>query len=101
MNPDDTTSERQPVRVETDAGISTIILDRPERRNAVDRPTAQALRAAFAAADADPDVRVIVLWGAGGTFCAGPICAPWATRICATRWSRPAPGPDRWGPAGW
>ncbi|WP_372012618.1 crotonase/enoyl-CoA hydratase family protein [Tistrella mobilis] len=71
MNPDDTTSERQPVRVETDAGISTIILDRPDRRNAVDRPTAQALRAAFAAADADPDVRVIVLWGAGGTFCAG------------------------------
>ncbi|AFK56442.1 crotonase/enoyl-CoA hydratase family protein [Tistrella mobilis] len=71
MSTDDTTADRPAVRVETEAGIATIILDRPARRNAVDRPTAEALRAAFAAADADPEVRVIVLWGNGGTFCAG------------------------------
>src|SRR5690606_34067827 len=45
--------------------------DRPSVRNAVDRPTADALAAAFRAFDADPDLSVAVLTGAGGTFCAG------------------------------
>ena len=47
------------------------MLHRPERRNAVDRATAFALADAFRAIEADPEVRVGVLWGAGGTFCAG------------------------------
>src|SRR3989442_1374475 len=63
--------ERPGVRRETNGSVTTIILDRPERRNAVDPPTAEALRAAFRAFDRDRTARVAVLWGAGGTFCAG------------------------------
>src|SRR2546422_4852129 len=63
--------ERPGVRRETNGPVTTIILDRPERRNAVDPPTAEALRAAFRAFDQDRTARVAVLWGAGGTFCAG------------------------------
>jgi enoyl-CoA hydratase len=59
------------VRVERAGAVSTIILDRPERRNAVDGVTAQELAEAFRAFDADPGARAAVLWGAGGTFCAG------------------------------
>jgi enoyl-CoA hydratase len=59
------------VRVERTGAVATVVLDRPERRNAVDGTTAQALAEAFRAFDADPSARVAVLWGAGGTFCAG------------------------------
>jgi len=59
------------VRVETRGAVRTVILDRPARRNAVDRPTAEALAAAFRRFEDDPDAAVAVLWGAGGTFCAG------------------------------
>jgi enoyl-CoA hydratase len=51
--------------------VTTVILDRPEVRNAVDGPTAAALAEAFADFDADADAAVAVLFGAGGTFCAG------------------------------
>lgn len=47
------------------------MLARPHRRNAVDRDAAAALADAFRAFDADPGARVAVLWGEGGTFCAG------------------------------
>jgi enoyl-CoA hydratase len=59
------------VRVERDGPVHTVILDRPRRRNAVDRSTAAALAEAFRAVDADDSAAVAVLWGAGGTFCAG------------------------------
>lgn len=59
------------VRVEKNGPVTTVILARPERRNAVDRITADALSAAFRAFDADPTAHVGVLWGEGGTFCAG------------------------------
>jgi enoyl-CoA hydratase len=59
------------VRVERDGHVSTVILDRPDVRNAVDGPTAAALAGAFRDFDADDGARVAVLWGAGGTFCAG------------------------------
>ncbi len=59
------------VRVERDGAVSTVILDRPEVRNAVDGPAAAALAAAFGEFDADAAAHVAVLWGAGGTFCAG------------------------------
>ena len=59
------------VRVERAGGVTTVVLDRPEARNAVDRETAAALADAFRTFEADPDARVAVLWGAGGTFCAG------------------------------
>ncbi|MCU4184906.1 crotonase/enoyl-CoA hydratase family protein [Acidiferrimicrobium sp. IK] len=59
------------VRVERDGPVTTVILSRPAARNAVDGPTAVALHDAFEAFDADPDASVAVLWGDGGTFCAG------------------------------
>jgi enoyl-CoA hydratase len=59
------------VHVERKDAVTTIILDRPAARNAVDRPTADALRQAFKDFDADDAARAAVLWGAGGTFCAG------------------------------
>src|SRR5437899_12762061 len=60
-----------PVRIEKQGPVTTVILERPEVRNAVDRLAAQALADAFRAFDADPEACVAVLWGAGGTFCAG------------------------------
>ena len=51
--------------------ICTITLNKPERRNAVDGPMAAELREAFEAFEADDDLEVAVLTGAGGTFCAG------------------------------
>jgi enoyl-CoA hydratase len=59
------------VRVERNGGITTIVLDRPQARNAVDRPTADALVKAFLAFEHDNNQKVAVLWGASGTFCAG------------------------------
>ena len=59
------------VRVERSGPVTTVILDRPEVRNAVDGPTAVALAEAFREFDADPYAAVAVLYGAGGTFCAG------------------------------
>ena len=46
-------------------------LNRPEARNAVNGPTAAALYAAFEQFDRDDTASVAVLWGEGGTFCAG------------------------------
>jgi enoyl-CoA hydratase len=59
------------VRVERSGPVTTVILDRPEARNAVDGPTAAALADAFRDFDADEAAHVAVLWGEGGTFCAG------------------------------
>ncbi|MEU0253996.1 crotonase/enoyl-CoA hydratase family protein [Streptomyces sp. NPDC006184] len=60
-----------PVRVERQEHVTTVVLSRPEARNAVDGPTAAALAAAFRSFEADDGARVAVLWGEGGTFCAG------------------------------
>ncbi|MEJ5255130.1 MAG: enoyl-CoA hydratase-related protein, partial [Acidimicrobiales bacterium] len=59
------------VRYEPEPPILVVTIDRPEVRNAVDRPTAAALAAAFRRFEADPELSVAVLTGAGGTFCAG------------------------------
>jgi enoyl-CoA hydratase len=59
------------VRVEKDGHVTTIVLSRPEVRNAVDRKTALELADAFRAFEADGEARVAVLFGEGGTFCAG------------------------------
>ena len=59
------------VRVEGAGPVTTVILARPERRNAVDRTTADALADAFRDFDADPAASVGVLYGDHGTFCAG------------------------------
>ncbi|AOJ72661.1 MULTISPECIES: crotonase/enoyl-CoA hydratase family protein [Burkholderia] len=55
----------------TDGAVCTITLNRPERRNAVDGPTASQLSDAFARFEADAALAVAVLTGAGGNFCAG------------------------------
>jgi enoyl-CoA hydratase len=59
------------VRVEREGPVTVVTIDRPERRNAVDAPTATALADAFRAFDADGEAAVAVLTGAGGAFCAG------------------------------
>lgn len=60
-----------PVHYEQDGAVVTITIDRPEVRNAVDRPTAAELAAAFRRFDGDPDAAVAVLTGGSRTFCAG------------------------------
>src|SRR5216117_4226305 len=84
--------ERPGVRSETNGPVTTIILDRPARRNAVDPPTAAALRAAFRAFERDREARVAVLWGAHGTFCAGADLKALATRG-RNAWPRYDEGP--------
>jgi enoyl-CoA hydratase len=59
------------VRAERNGSVTTVILSRPDRRNAVDRPTAEALADAFLTFDRDPDAAVAVFYGDGGAFCAG------------------------------
>lgn len=59
------------VLIEQDGAVTIIMINRPERRNAVDAETAALLYAAFAAFDADKDSDVAVLCGADGGFCAG------------------------------
>ncbi|KAB1981717.1 crotonase/enoyl-CoA hydratase family protein [Streptomyces triticiradicis] len=60
-----------PVRSERQGHVTTVVLSRPAARNAVDGPTAAELADAFRAFEADETARVAVLWGEGGTFCAG------------------------------
>ena len=64
-------SETDAVRVERRGPVTTVLLSRPERRNAVDGPTARALADAFRGFEADAEAAVAVLHGEGGAFCAG------------------------------
>ena len=84
------------VRVERSGPVTTVILHRPAARNAVDRPTAEALATAFRDFDADPDAAVAVLYGDGGTFCAGADLKAVGTG----RGNRVDPDPDADGPMG-
>jgi enoyl-CoA hydratase len=59
------------IRVEKHDRVTTVVLNRPERRNAVDGPMAGELANAFKEFEADRESDVAVLWGAGGNFCAG------------------------------
>ena len=54
-----------------DGPLARIVLNRPERRNALDHQLLDDIDAAFAAAEADESVRVVVLSGAGSSFCSG------------------------------
>jgi len=60
-----------PVRIEKKGAITTVILSRPEVKNAVDTRTAKALADAFRAFDTDAEAKAAVFWGEHGTFCAG------------------------------
>ncbi|MGM1062934.1 crotonase/enoyl-CoA hydratase family protein [Saccharothrix sp. Mg75] len=59
------------VRVERSGPVFTVLLNRPEVRNAVDGPTAHTLAEVFREFDEDPSASVAVLHGEGGTFCSG------------------------------
>jgi len=59
------------VHLEVDGQVATITIDRPEVRNAIDQATAHEISLSLGKADADPNVRVILITGAGGCFCAG------------------------------
>lgn len=59
------------VLVSRKGGVATLVLNRPEKRNALDRVMIAELRAALTACDLAADVRVIVIRGAGKDFCAG------------------------------
>jgi enoyl-CoA hydratase len=64
--------EKDQVRYERHGEAAVVSIDRPERRNAVDGPTAEALHEAVKRFDGEDDARVMVLTGAGGiAFCAG------------------------------
>ena len=80
----------QAVRVERSGAVTTVYLHCPDRRNAVDGPTAAALAAAFRAFDADPDAAVAVLHGQGGVFCSGADLTAFGT----ARGNRVAPDGD-------
>lgn len=82
------------VRVERQGPVTTVVLSRPGARNAVDGPTAAALADAFRAFDADDSAAVAVLYGEGGTFCAGADLKALGTQ----RQNRVAPDGD--GPMG-
>lgn len=64
-------SEQPAVRIERDGPLFTVVLSRPQVRNAVDGPTAALLADAFRRFEAESDAAVAVLWGEGGTFCSG------------------------------
>ncbi|MEL6794911.1 MAG: enoyl-CoA hydratase-related protein, partial [Pseudomonadota bacterium] len=59
------------VRIEKDGPVWTVVLSRPEARNAMNPESAVALYEAFLAFDADEEATVAVFWGEGGAFCAG------------------------------
>jgi enoyl-CoA hydratase/carnithine racemase len=59
------------IRVDVTENIQTITLSRPEKLNAFTRQMMQELIDAFAAADADDNVRAVIVTGAGRAFCAG------------------------------
>ena len=59
------------VRVESDGDVLVITIDRPQARNAVNLTVAEGIAAALDRLDSDAELRVAILTGAGGTFCAG------------------------------
>lgn len=59
------------VEIERNGPVTTVILNRPEVRNAVDNETAKALADAFRGFELDDEARAGVFWGNHGTFCAG------------------------------
>src|SRR3712207_5280230 len=60
-----------PTRAEVRGRVLVVTIDRPARRNAIDRATADGLDAALNRLDDDPDLWCGVLTGSGGFFCAG------------------------------
>ncbi len=85
------------VRVEKNGPVTTVIMNRPHARNAVNGPAAAELHAAFDEFDRDDAAAVAVLWGDNGTFCAGADLKAFGTpEANAVHRSGPGPmGPSR------
>src|SRR5262245_19786353 len=81
------------VEVSQQGAVTTITLNRPEVRNAVDGPTATALADAFRAFDADDSAAVAVFCGANGTFCSGADLKAMADESRRNRAEWPGDGP--------
>lgn len=91
-------SEHVRIEANEDIGVATIVLERPARRNAVDRAVADALSAAFSRFEAEPAWRAAVLFGAGGTFCAGADLSALADDTRRNELHRDGSGPGPMGP---
>ncbi|MBS0242394.1 MAG: crotonase/enoyl-CoA hydratase family protein [Proteobacteria bacterium] len=81
------------VIVERSGPVTTVIINRPEARNAVDNETAESLANAFRAFEADQEQKVAVLTGAGGYFCAGADLKSVASGERLTRYKLDGEGP--------
>jgi len=86
------------VRTEKKGPVTTVILSRPEVRNAVDRSTARALADAFRLFEKDTEAKVAVFFGEHGTFCAGADLKAIASRDRASRLSKQFKGDGPMGP---
>jgi len=67
-----------------DRGVATLTLNRPQKHNALDGETLRQLHAALFVLDKDPQVRAVVLTGAGASFCAGADIAHMRSMMDAT-----------------
>jgi enoyl-CoA hydratase len=65
------TAPEDQLLVERDGDVLVVTMNRPERRNALSLPMMEAMAAAWDEVNADPGIRVAVLTGAAGAFCAG------------------------------
>jgi enoyl-CoA hydratase len=90
-----TKDETETLLVARDGPVTTIIINRPEVRNAVDTATARRLADAFRDFDADDTTSVAVLTGAGGAFCAGADLKELATGVEYEAWAGSENGPTR------
>jgi enoyl-CoA hydratase len=88
-----TTRVHGKVLIERAGPVVTVILNRPEVRNAVDNETAEGLAEAFKLFDADESAKVAVLWGAGGAFCAGADLKAVASGERLSRYNAEGDGP--------
>jgi enoyl-CoA hydratase/carnithine racemase len=59
------------IRIEKSGSATTLVIDRPQRRNALDHASVKALVAAIAESGTEPSCRLLMIRGAGGTFCSG------------------------------
>jgi enoyl-CoA hydratase len=81
------------LRVSRDGPVTTLIINRPEVRNALDCETARALAQALKAFEADESARVAVLTGSGQAFCAGADLKELASGVPYEPWAGSESGP--------
>jgi enoyl-CoA hydratase len=83
------------ILIEKSGPVTTLIINRPEVRNALDREATAQLEAAVRAFEADPEARVAVLWGSGGSFCSGADLKELASGVHYEPWAGSPQGPLR------